>query len=248
MLTAKFTNISEWRSTLIAISEMSDDAILICTNNGIKFRVMDHSHVALLEVHFPKSSFLELDCQNSLFSVNVVDFMNIMTAVGDDDLVQLTIKGKKLMQIKVEGSLKMEYNLRLIKRSEINIPMPRVEVKSKISLTPNTLEKILGNIERVSEYLMINSLEGGIEFSGKGNAGDAKINLEKGSVHLPLHDFMEESISAYEIVFMTKILKSIGKICRVINMEYGNQTPVKMHFEMPSMANAEYYLAPKIEF
>ena len=96
--------------------------------------------------------------------------------------------------------------------------------------------------------MIINSLENGIEFSGKGDTGDVKINLEKGCTNLPSHDFMEESISAYEIVFMTKIIKSIGKMCKVINMEYGNQTPVKMYFEMPSMANAKYFLAPKIEY
>ncbi len=226
---------------------MSDDAMFICNDDGITFRGMNSSHVALLEIHFPKSSFIKFDCQTSFFSVSVIDFMNIMTIVGDNDLVELIVIGKKLITIKVEGSLKMEFNLRLIKKSEINIPMPRVEVKSKISLTPNMLEKILGNIERVSEYLVINSLEKGIEFSGKGHNGNAKINLEKGSTNLPLHDIVEESISTYEIVFMRKIIKSIGKTCKMVNMEHGNQTPVKMHFEMPSSVNVKYYLAPKIE-
>jgi len=142
----------------------------------------------------------------------------------------------------------MEFNLRLIERSEVNIPMPRIEVGSKISLSPNMFAKILGNIERVSEYLMMNSLENGIEFSGKGDVGDARINLEKGNPDLPLHDIIEESISSYDIGFMAKIIRSIGKTCKTVNIEYGNQTPMKMLFEMPSMAKAEYYLAPKVEY
>jgi len=248
LLTAKFTNVSEWRSSLIAIGDIGDDAMFICSDEGITFRGMDPSHVALLEVHFPKSSFLEFECQPSFFGVNVRDFMNIITTTGDGDLVELSIKGKDSMKIKVEGSLKMEFNLRLIERSEVNIPMPRIDVKSKISLAPNLFAKILGNIERVSELVMMNSLENGIEFSGKGDIGDARINLEKGSTDLPLHNITEESISAYDIRLMIKIIKSIGKTCKVVNMEYGNKTPVKMLFEMPSMAKANYYLAPRIEY
>lgn len=248
MLIAKFTNVFEWRSSLIAIGDMGDDAMFICNNEGITFRGMDPSHVALLEVHFPKSSFLELDCEASFFGVNVTDFMNIMTTAGDGDLVELNIKGKESMKIKVDGSLKMEFNLRLIERSEVNIPMPRIEVGTKISLAPNMFAKILGNIERVSAHLMMNSLENGIEFSGKGDTGDARINLEKGNVNLTLHEIIEESISTYDIVLMAKIIRSIGKTCTTVNMEYGNQTPVKMLFEMPSLAKAEYYLAPRIEY
>jgi len=248
LLTAKFTNVSEWRNSLIAIGDMGDDAMFICSDEGITFRGMDPSHIALLEVNFPKSSFLELECESSFFGVNVSDFTNIMTTAGDGDLVELTINGQESMKIKVDGSLKMEFNLRLIERSEVNIPMPRIEVGSKISLSPNMFAKILGNIERVSEYLMMNSLENGIEFSGKGDVGDARINLEKGNPDLPLHDIIEESISSYDIGFMAKIIRSIGKTCKTVNIEYGNQTPMKMLFEMPSMAKAEYYLAPKVEY
>ena len=152
------------------------------------------------------------------------------------------------MKIKVEGSLKIEFNLKLIERSEVNIPMPRIDVKSKISLASNLFGKILANIERMSEHLVMNSLENGIEFSGKGDIGDAKIKLEKGNPNLPLHEITEESISSYDIGLMIKIIKSIGKTCKLVNMEYGNQTPVKMLFEMPSMARAEYYLAPRVEY
>ena len=248
MLTAKFINVSEWRSALIAIGDIGDDAMFICNDEGITFRGMDPSHVALLEIHFPKSSFLEFDHQTSFFGVNVVNFRNVMTIAGDGDLVELSIKGNDVMKIKVDGSLKMEFNLKLIERSEVSIPMPKIDVKSKISISPSMLAKILGNIEKISGHFMINSLENGIEFSGKGDIGDARINLEKGSPDLTLHDIIEESISSYDIEYMTKIIRSIGRTCNTVNMEYGNQTPVKMLFEMPSMVKVEYYLAPRVEY
>ena len=222
--------------------------MFICSNEGITFRGMDPSHVALLEVYFPKSSFLAFECQPSFFGINVTNFRNVMTTAGDGDLVELTINGKDTMKIKVDGSLNMEFNLKLIERSEVNIPMPRIEVKSKFSLSPNMFAKILGNIEKISEHVIINSHENGMEFSGKGDIGDAQISLEKGNPDLTLHDFTEESISSYDIGLMAKVIRSIGKTCNTVNLEYGNQTPVKMLFEMPSMSKAEYYLAPRVEY
>ena len=65
---------------------MGDDAMFICSNEGITFRGMDPSHVALLEVYFPKSSFLAFDSQPSFFGINVTNFRNVMTTAGDGDL------------------------------------------------------------------------------------------------------------------------------------------------------------------
>lgn len=248
MLSAKFTNISEWRSSLRAISKLNADTMFMFNQEGITFRGMDPTHVALLEINFPKSSFLELNCNQSYFGINVKKFSKLMISTKKNDVIELIIKRKNSLKIKINEILKMEIDLISIEESKANLPMPRIDVKSKISLALDLLGKILVNIEKDSKQLMINSLEGGIEFSGKEGFEDSKINLEKGSIDLPLHDIEEESISFYDIKFLAKIIRSIGKNCDIVNMEYGNQTPVKMLFEMPSMVKAEYYLAPKVEY
>ena len=245
MLSAKFTNVSEWRSSLRAINKISTDTIFTFNKEGITFRGIDPTHVALLEVNFPKSSFIEFNSSQLIFGINVKDFLKSIMGIKKNETVELIIKRKNILKIKINNELKNEINLTLIDESKANKPLPRIDTKSKIGLALDLLGDILVNIEKDSEQLMINSLENGIEFSGE---GDTKINLEKGSIDLPLHDIEEESISSYDIRFIAKIIKSIGNNCKTVNMEYGNQTPVKMLFEMPSMAKAEYYLAPKVEY
>ncbi len=248
MLTAKFTNVSEWRSSLRALNKISTEGIFTFNKEGITFRGMDPTHVALLEVNFPKSSFTEFNSSQLVFGINVKKFLKSMSGVKKNDIIELIIKRKKILKIMINSELKNEIDLILIEESKSNHPLPKIDTKSKISLALDLLGDILVNIEKDSEQLMINSLEGGIEFSGKEGINENKINLKKGSVDLPLHDIEEESISFYDIKFIAKIIKSIGKSCKIVNMEYGNQTPVKMVFEMPSMAKAEYYLAPRVEY
>jgi proliferating cell nuclear antigen len=248
LLYAKFTNISEWRSSLRALNKINADGIFTLNKEGISFYGIDPNHIALLEVTFPKSSFIEFNSSQFIFGINVKDFLKSIIGIKKNDIVELIIKRKNVLKININGELKNELNLSLIEESKANIAMPKIDVTSKISLALDLLGDILVDIEKESEQLMINSLENGIEFSGKGELEDNKINLKKGSVDLPLHDIEEESISSYDIGFMAKIIRSIGKTCKIVNLEYGNQTPVKMLFEMPSMVKAEYYLAPKVKY
>jgi len=248
LLSAKFTNVSEWRSSLRAINKISTETIFTFNKDGITFRGMDPTHVALLEVNFPKSSFTEFNSSPLIFGINVKEFLKSITGIKKNDIVELIIKRKNILKIKINDEPKKDVNLTLITESKTNQPLPRIDTKSKISLALDVLEDILVNIEKDSEQLMINSFENGIEFSGKNGIEAKKINLKKGSIDLPFHDIEEEATSSYDIGFMAKIIKSIGKSCKIVNIEYGNQTPVKIIFEMLSMAKAEYYLAPKIEY
>jgi len=248
LLSAKFTNVFEWRSSLHAISKINTDTVFTFNKEGITFRGMDPTHVALLEVNFPKSSFIEFNSSQLIFGINVKEFLKSITGIKKNDIVELIIKRKNVLKIKINDELKNDIDLTFIDESKTNQPLPRIDAKSKISLALDLLGSILNNIEKDSEQLMINSLEGGIEFSGKEGDENNRINLKKGSVNLPLHNIEEESVSSYDIGFMAKIIKSIGKSCKIVNIEYGNQTPVKMKFEMPSRAKAEYYLAPRIEY
>ena len=59
---------------------------------------------------------------------------------------------------------------------------------------------------------------------------------------------VKESVSSvYNIEYLTQLVRTIGKSCNNIGIEYGSQTPIKLLFEMPSMIQVSYYLAPRIE-
>jgi len=247
MLKVKFTNVSEWKAVLNAIGDIVEDAMFICNDDGITFRGIDPAHVALIDVSFPKSAFVEFNSQTSFFGLKVDDFKNVINTAGNNDLVELQIADQGSMKILINGSLKMEYTLKLLERTEVNTPLPKIDVKSKITLSPTVFGKIISNIEKISDYLTINCQSDKIEFFGKGDIGEAKIDLEKTNPELELLNVSEDSSSVYSIDYMAKIIRSVGRECKNVNMEYGTQTPIHMKFQLPSLASLEYYLAPRIE-
>ena len=194
MLKARIKNVEEWKAILTAIGDMVEDAMFIVNDDGITFRGMDPSHVALLDVTFPKSSFDHLEGETSFFGIRVDDFKTVFNTATNTDTIELNIENERLMKVSINGSLDMEYNIHLIEKQEVNTPIPKTEYKAKLSVEPSTLSRIISNIQHISDFVMINSNSERVEFSGQGDLGDAKINLDKESTDLKKLDLQEDSL------------------------------------------------------
>ena len=247
MLKAKFTNVSEWKAILNAIGDIVEDAMFICNDDGITFRGMDPAHVALLDVTFPRSAFQTFETKTSFFGLKVEDFKNVLNACGNSDLIELVIEDENLMKIIVSGSLNMEFNLSLIEKTETNTPIPKVDYKTKASLPPTVFSRILTTLQPISEYVTIDSSFDKIQFSSKGDAGDARIDVEKGNPELRNLETLEITNAAYSLGYLAKIIRNIGKASKNVSIEYSSQNPIHMLFETPSMVKVNYYLAPRVE-
>jgi len=247
LLKARLRNVGEWKAILNAIGDIVEEAMFIVNTDGITFRGMDPAHVALLNVTFPKSSFDHLESQTSFFGIRIDDLKTVFNTAANTDTVELNIEDEHLMKISVAGSLNMEYNIRLIQKQEVNTPIPKTDYESKVSIEPSTLSRIIFNMEHISEYLTINCNQEGIEFSGRGDIGDGKIRLDKQSPDLKKLESSQDSSADYSLEYMAKIIRDVGKASKTVNMEYADKRPLHILFEMPSMARAEYYLAPRVQ-
>ena len=247
LLKAKIKNVGEWKAILNAIDEIVEEAMFICNTDGITFRGMDPTHVSLLDITFPKSSFEELETITTFFGVRIDEFKNILSSATDGDEVELQIENEGNLKVLVNGTLSMTFTLKLLEKTEANTPVPRVKPNSQIDLSPAMLTKILTNLEKVSEYVTVKSLSDRVEFSGRGDTGDAKIDLLKSNPDLTGLDVTESSTSIYSLEFMAKVIRSIGRASKSVNMQYSTKSPMHIEFEMPSMTKVGYYLAPRVE-
>ena len=181
LLRARIKNVEEWKAIINAIGDTVDEAMFICNTDGITFRGMDPSHIALLDITFPKSSFEELESRTNFFGLRIDDFKKIMNAAANNDVVELEILDSGIMKVSINGTLKMEFNIKLIEKTEVNTPIPKTDYKSRISLDPNTFARILSNLQPISEYVKIDCQTNKVQFSGKSEVGDAKTDIEKGN-------------------------------------------------------------------
>ena len=245
-LSCKIKNVEEWKAVLDAISTITEDAMFIVNTDGISFRCSDSSHIALLDITFPKSSFEKFEGKTSFFGLRVDNFKTAIDSAGNNDVIDLHLDDRN-MQVKISGSLNMKYKLRLLEKSDVNQPVPKCSYKSKVSMQPSTLARILSNLERYSEFVSINASGNHIKFSGRGDSGDADIDIDSNSPEITSITSPEKIISNYSLEYMIKVIRGIGKASKMVDMEYDTDKPMRLDFDMPSTIMVKYYLAPRVE-
>ncbi|MCS7141694.1 MAG: hypothetical protein NZ888_05870 [Candidatus Nitrosocaldus sp.] len=92
MLMAKSRSAEEWKAVVSAISTIVEEATFEATSEGISFRGMDPSHVALIDVQLLNSAFEHYMCDGSIrFTVRVDEFLKLLKRAGKDDSIEISI-------------------------------------------------------------------------------------------------------------------------------------------------------------
>ncbi len=244
LFSATIKNISEWKAVSNAISELVEDAIFIVNNEKLTFRGMDKSNMALLDITFPKKSFIKFVGKKMWFAMKINDLKLILNNISNDDVIEFNIAKKTKMNVSVHGTLKMNYEIKLIQREKPNLSIPNSDYQSKISIEPTILSQIVTKLQAVSDHIIIECDSNRVEFSGKGKAGEAKINMDKNNPELKYIHSKNVSHCSYNLEYMAKIVREIGTASKKINFEYGDENPVHFLFDLPSKTQINYYLAP----
>ena len=247
MLDAKISNVSEWKAIVSGIGSIVEEAMFIISKDGISFRGMDPAHVSLLDVTFPKESFTFFESKDTFFAINIIDFRAILNSCSNDDTLEFSISGAHKMKIISRGTMHMEFNLKLLDRTQSNTPIPKIKSTVLAVITPAVFAQVITNLNILSEYISIKSKHNKILFKAISDSGDGTITLNKDSDELVKLEVTEDAETTYSLEYLSKIIRDIGKASESISLEYSNLNPMHMTFAMPSKINIEYYLAPRVE-
>ena len=153
---------------------------------------MDPSHVALIDISWPNSAFEKYICDGDIkFGVRIDEFSQLIKRADKKDSIEINISDDNMLYVSIGKNKK--YKMRLIESSASDTPLPKISYDSKITLSSSRLDKILGDIDVVSDYLSIKTTPKNVVFFGKGDAGEATISLEKGTDELQEISVSQES-------------------------------------------------------
>ena len=146
---AKTNTSDEWKAIISAISTLVEEATFEATVEGISFRGMDPSHVALIDISWPNSAFEKYSCDGDIkFGVRIDEFSKIIKRAEKSESIEIKISEDSMLHVSIGKNKK--YKMRLIESSASDTPLPKITYDSKISLPSARFDKILGDIEVVS--------------------------------------------------------------------------------------------------
>jgi proliferating cell nuclear antigen len=244
-LNLEIKNVMEWKAIINAISDLADEAMFLCNEDGITFRGMDKAHIAYLSVTFPKLSFEVYEYKTSFFVLPIKEFKNLFDTADNNAIVKLQIEQEDHITILIKGDFEIVYEQKLIAKELGIISIPKVEAKSKLVLASNTLIKIIEDLEKVSRDVTLSTSKNNIQFSGKGESGTGIVDLQQGVSGLEQLEILENSSATYSLEYIMGILQSIGKISEKLTIEFGTGRPIHVSFELTNKISAEYFLSPR---
>jgi len=171
VFSAKTSGSDDLKAIISAISTLVEEATFVANAEGITFRGMDPSHVALIDISWPNSAFEKYECDNDIkFGVRVDEFSKLIKRAEKQDSIEIGISEDNMLLVTIGKNKK--YKMRLIESSASDTPLPKIPYDAKIGLTSSAFDKILGDVQVVSDYLTIKATTSKAEFSGKGDSGE----------------------------------------------------------------------------
>lgn len=125
MFVARSETPEEWKAIAVAISTIVEEATFEAAPQGLNFRGMDPSHIALIDLNWPNSAFEKYECSQPVkIGLKIEDFVKLIKRASSNDKVELETKDDSLL-IKFVNSYKKEYLVHLIEPYSSSTPYLR---------------------------------------------------------------------------------------------------------------------------
>lgn len=249
--TARSASPSEWKAVTSTIQTLVEEATFDVTSDGITFRAMDPSHVALVDLFWPSSDFEKFHCERpDRFTVRVEDFAKLIRRAESKDSIELSRKSADSLSLKIKNGYLREFELHLIATNQGNTPLPKLNFNARFRTLEAAFDRVLNDVSAISNHITIETSKDKIIFSGKGDTGKASVVLEKGTEEVLELEVKEESKATYSIEYLLKITKAAGSASESIGFEYSSKMPLRMRFNLGDMVSKkgliDFYLAPRV--
>ena len=232
-----------------AISTLVEEATFVANTEGITFRGMDPSHVALIDILWPSSAFEKYECEGDIkFGVRVDEFSKLIKRASKKDDIEISISKNNMLLVTIGKNKK--YKMRLIESSVTDTPLPKIPFDVKIGIDSGAFDRILGDVHVVSDYLTISTTKSGAVFSGKGDTGEVTIGLgleKEDADSIKNIEVKADGTGSYSLEYLNPIVKAVGNTAETITCEYAESKPLRMEFMVANIGRIHFYMAPRVD-
>jgi proliferating cell nuclear antigen len=247
--TAQTNSANEWKIIVNAIAVLVEEASFEATPEGIEFRGMDPSHVAMIDLNWPNASFEKYECDKPFkLTVRVEELSKLIKRASQKNRITISALDNEYLNIKLENSHKREFKIRLIESSHTPSPVPKLALNSKFVISKNSFVDALNDVDAVADHITIETNQDNVKFIGIGDSGQASITLEKNDNEILEIESKENNKATYSLQYLLNIVKAIGTASDTINAEYSNGMPFKLQCKLGDSGGfMNFYLAPRVD-
>ncbi|NON61734.1 DNA polymerase sliding clamp [Acidianus sp. RZ1] len=227
------------------LSEFMDTVTIIVTKEGIKMGAIDSSRVAFIDIFLPSKYFEEFELtSDEHLGIKLSDVSAVLSrTTKEDSLIVETNEGK--INFTLQGEFERSFSLPLINPEEQKSPTLNLQFPFKARILTSAFSDVMSIMEDMGEAVTFTSEGGKLYISVEGDMGTSKVELSTESGNL-VDSQGSDASSTYSIYYITKISK-MKSSSDILEVSFGSQIPIKLHYELPQEGYGDFYVAPRVE-
>jgi proliferating cell nuclear antigen len=258
VLTIKTVQIQPIRNMITAIKDILTDATITFNENGMKIINFDKTHTILVNVVLDSRRFELFNCipNKIIVCANTLHLFKVISTMSNDDTLSMYIEKSDYHDGIVShlglqydnGDIKQCYSqkLRLIEPDTEEMVVPDVEYSAIINLPTSDFQKIIRDLNGISDRIEIKSAGNELIFSCEGAFASSKIYRSQSGGNMEFVSKPEESV-VIQGEFSLKSLSHFIKctpLCSHLEMYIGNDLPLIVKYDVASLGSIKLCLAP----
>lgn len=229
---------------LKTVAEFMDEANIMSTNDGIRISGIDPSRVTFIDIFIPSGYFENYESkEKEIVGISLKDLTSVLSRVSKND--SITIEATDKLQIALEGDFQRIFSLPLISLEEQKNPSLNLEFPFKAKMLAPMFTDIISGLEDLGDTLIISSENNKLYFEVQGDMGVSKVELSVDNGAL-LEASGSDAKSTYGMEYVANTTK-MSKASDTVEIAFGSQIPLKLHFELPQGGYGDFYIAPRVE-
>ena len=232
------------RTIVETLNVVVEDARLDFTEGGLNVRVVDPSHVAMVQMGVDAAAFDTWEVDETNIGIELQKMKELLSLSGAGDLIEMQYDdGVGQVNLNVG---KIDRVIRPLDTANLSPPnVPGLELPSSVTISGANLAQALRAARQVGDLVNL-SLEPDA-FSVQVTGDQDSVNVSYGKDEVLALDCESPVRSQFSLTYllpMARMMSSTDSVC----LRFGENLPLKIEFTFEDNAGSViYFLAPRVE-
>jgi proliferating cell nuclear antigen len=247
MFEAVLGEVSLFRDSMGAISDIIDEAEMQIKAGGLKLVAADRAVVVVIDFFMSKDAFRQYDyTEDAKVGLNLTNLMHILKRARPEETMHMKLEGNKF-HIIFRGSSTRSFVLPLIDVSREEIPpIDKLVFPASIKINSDLLNSGVEDAELIGDSIILTARKDSFVMRSESDTSLAQMDMTSGTSGLKIIEIGEPVRSRFSTDYLKKIMKA-RKLTENVSLSMSTDYPLKVDFDVPGKMQMSFILAPRVE-
>ncbi|MDO8555755.1 MAG: proliferating cell nuclear antigen (pcna) [Nanoarchaeota archaeon] len=232
---------------IAVISELVNEVQLKIEKDHIEVIAIDPANAALILFKLLGSAFTEYDIEKPItIAISLDNLRAVLRRTKPGDVLKLVVdQTKNKLQIQIKGETTRTFNLALIDVKEKQQKIPDLKFSVHVEAPATLFEEAVNDMSIFGESVSFVVEKNKFLLNAESNLNDSQAEMQGEDVSIKT-ETADNIKSKYSLEYLKKIVKG-GKLSRNVSIQFSNDYPVKIGYQVKDKMLLETILAPRVQ-